>query len=295
MATMQIEEIKNWQWVLAGLIAGALLSCILVWNGPGFDTQVRDTVEQGEFENRCFALSKVGNIDDVAAATAGYFRQYHKDMPVLRDVTVHPPIASDPKRYWVTGRYYSIGIKPKDPQKPEGPSQIFEEWKLFKYPAPVPYKPGYAIFEERNLARIARWKDTVQVAAVKKAFGGQASYPTVVEYLKAVQALPGSNFKFQFAWWERPIPKWTLPPLAGLLTIGIAWPLTLSAMRNYGLAKPAVVKAKAKPAAVKKPTRQPVNGMPAGVMLKQTAPPTAGACRTQGIRRRILSGGEDYA
>jgi hypothetical protein len=287
---MEIEDIKTWQWVLVGLIAGALFSCILAWSGPAFDHQDRDTIEQGEFENRTFALTSVGKIRIIAGPLEQDFMLYHKGMPVLKDVTVHPPLPADKNHYWVTGSFFSITRKPADPKKPNGPSQDFGEWKLFKYPAPFPYRPGYQVFEDKKLESTPLGRrDAAEVAAEKKAFAGQASFPTVVEYLKAVRALPNSNFTFQYAWWELPVYKWTLPPAAGLLIFGVAWPLTLGAMRNYGLAKPVAAKAKPKPVPAKQPVRPSMNKMPAGVVLKETAttpPPVPG--------ERVEYGGEFY-
>jgi hypothetical protein len=261
---MEIEEIKTWQWVLAGLVAGLLFSCVVAWRGPSFDTQPRDTIEQGEFENGALALTKF----------AQQFRMqrlldaHHKGLPMLRSVTVHPPIASDPKTYWITGEMFSIDVKPDDPTKIGSAGKIAGEWKAFKYPASVPYEPGYTRREEKKLDR-GTLKNTLE-ADLKKSLGGKANFPTAVEYLNAVAALPGSTFKPQYAWWERTVPIWTLPPLAGVLMIGVAWPLTLSAMRTFGLAKPAHVKAK--PTAVRRPVRPTNTAMPAGVVLKPVTP-----------------------
>ena len=67
---MELEEVKTWQWVLAGLVVGFAFSCIVAWTGPTFDTQARDTIEQGEFENATFGLTKFGEIPWLV-------RQYH--------------------------------------------------------------------------------------------------------------------------------------------------------------------------------------------------------------------------
>ena len=265
---MEIEEIKTWQWVFLGLIAGALFSCVVAWSGPRFDTQDRNTVEQGEFENNCFALTKFGQS---TGSTAALYNAYYKDLPLVDDVTVHPPIASDPTHYWVTGRFYSIGLKPVDPSKLHSPSKVWGEWKLFKYPAPVPYEPGYAVLEQKKLEQYSSPHRIAQLTDLKKALGGQTRFPTVVEYLRAVQSLPENNFKFKYAWWELPRAQWSLPPFAGLLMIGIAWPLTLSALQNYGLAKRPPVKAKAKPAPVR-PLSPGMNVLPAGVILNPPGP-----------------------
>jgi hypothetical protein len=282
MATMEIQEIKTWQWVLAGLVIGALFSCIYTWNGPAFDTQARDTIEQGEFENSTLALTKFAR---PIPSQSRLIELHHKGLPLLRDVTVHPPIASDPRHYWVTGRAYFIGLKPGDPANPKSPEKVFEEWRLFKYPASIPYAPGYTLREEKKLDKNAASRRNIELTDLKKALGGQTEYPTVSGFLKAVAALPNSEFKYQYAWWELPKAVWTLPPLAGLLIFGIAFPLTLSVMYRLGLGhKPVPVQAKPKPAPVKKPTR-PVPGVLANTAPQApapVAPPTAADTRKYG-------------
>jgi hypothetical protein len=262
---MEIEAVKTWQWMLAGLFVGFLFSCIVAWSGPTFDGQARDTIDQGEFENDTYALTKYGQFRGLAA-------EFHKDQPLLRDVTVHPPIAGDP-RYWVTGRYYIAGIKPVDPSKIGGPSKVYEEWMPFKYAATAPYAPGYTVREEKKLDRgtsaATRYRNA-ELADLKKSLGGQDTFPTVTDYLKAVSKLPqNQNFKFQYAWWELRPAKWSLPPLAGFLMIGVAWPLALGVLQNFGMTKPVPVK---KPAAHPAPKPAAPKAMKPVVPIQAAAP-----------------------
>jgi hypothetical protein len=266
---MEIEEVKTWQWMLAGLVVGFAFSCIVAWTGPTFDTQARDTIEQGEFETATYGLTKFGQLP-------GIVRQYHVDankklLPLLKDVTVHPPTASDPThRYWVTGRSYFVGLKRIDPTKTNSPEKVIEEWRPFKYPANAPYVPGYTLVQQKKLPKGAN--QLRELADLKAALGGNSEFPTVIEYLEAVSKLPDSNFKFQpfrqYAWWELPKAMWTLPPVAGVLMIGVAWPLILGILQSYGVAKPAPVKALPKPAVPTKPMRAPST---AGVVLAPVA------------------------
>jgi hypothetical protein len=267
---MEIEAIKTWQWMAIGLFAGFLLSCVLVWRGPVFDTQNRDTMQQGEFENSTLVSTKYGRLVGDQARLVG---QYHKAQPLLRDVTIHPPLPSDEKHYWVTGRVYFIGLKLVDDSKPRGPMQVYEQWRLFKYPASIPYKPGYQVRADKRLDKNAASRRNVELADLKKALGGQGSFPTVLEFVKAVSQLPDNDIKYEYAWWELPVPEWTLPPVAGLLIIGIAWPMALAAMQNYGLAQRPASKAKPKPEPAKKPQRPVIGATPAGVVIKPAAPP----------------------
>jgi hypothetical protein len=267
---MEIESVKTWQWMLTGLFIGFLFSCIVSWSGPTFDTQPRDTIEQGEFENGAFSLTRFVQI-------RGLESQYHEGKPLLRDVTIHPPIPGDP-RYWVTGRSYFVGLKPDDPTKPRGPTKVYEEWQPFKYPAVVPYVPGYTLREEKKLDRgnnPVQRNRTVEFAELKKELGGEGSFPTVVEYLKAVAKLPkNEDFKFQFAWWELPVAKWSLPPLAGFMMIGVAWPLALGVLTSFGLTKaPAPVKKAAAPPPAKPVAVKPVVGVKLVAPVPKTPPP----------------------
>ena len=269
---MEIEEVKTWQWMLAGLIAGALFSCIVAWSGPGYDTQPRDTIEAGEFENAAYAQTKISNqlvqFGKVNHQLLNNIEKYHKGLPRLRSVTVHPPLASDPEhRYWVTGESYTVGMRPRDAAKPASGEEVFEEWKPFKYGAKAPYEPGYALREDKGLTGPPAYD--AALAELKKELGGKKSFPTVIDYLKAVQAMPNANVQYRTAWWERPGAMWSLPPAAGFLFIGVAWPMTLSLMQNFGVAKRPQVKAKPKPVAPLEPMRIPQT---TGVSFKPDTP-----------------------
>jgi hypothetical protein len=255
---MEIESIKTWQWMLAGLFVGFLFSCIVAWSGPPFDSQARDTMEQGEFENGILALAEDPATKQPFGRIAGLdlrlLQEYHKGEPMFRNVTVHPPIAGD-AHYWITGQKYWIGVRPVDTSKADSPREVASDWQNFRYAAAAPYKPGYAVLADHH-GRVPPGR-AAELAELKKELGGTDSFSTVKDYLKAVSKLPGSGITYQFAWWELPPAKWSLPPLAGFLMIGIAWPLGLGVLQSLGVAKPAPVKkalaapAPPKPVAVK--------------------------------------------
>ena len=250
---MEIEEVKLWQWMLAGLIAGFLFSCVAAWSGPRYDSQNRDAIMTGEFENDAYPLAtheKLAQDSEkpwLELTKIRNYQEYHKDKPLLRNLVVHPPLKGDSEhRYCVTGEKYAIGSRPKDPAKPQGAQEMFEEWKPFEYAASTPYLPGYAVEIKKEIKdRPERYRngwvplsrEDFDIADLKKLLGNRESFPTVVEFLKAVQAVPNSNLAFKTAWWELPAFMWSLPPLVGFLWIGVAWPLTLSVMQNLGVAK----------------------------------------------------------
>jgi hypothetical protein len=275
---MEIEEVKLWQWMLAGLIAGLLFSCIVRLSGPGYDSQPRDTIEPGEFENAVYGLTKFNDLGRFARGGAfrqsqAYIEKYHKDLPRLRYLTVHLPQSSDPKHYWITGESYFVGLRPKDASKPSGTEEVFEEWKPFKYAAGIPYVPGYAEHELKKLPGSNAMES--ELADLKKAMGGQMSFPTVVSFLNAAAKLPPENsasankLTFTQAWWEQPAMVWSLPPFTGFLLIGVAWPLALGILQNLGVAKPAPVKAKPKPVQPAEPLHI---GSTEGVILQPVKP-----------------------
>ena len=288
---MEIEDVKLWHWMLAGLIAGALFSCIAAWSGTKYDTQERDTIEAGEFENSVYGLTQ---FSDLARFSTGAPRmlqynieRYHQGQPRVRYLTVHLPQPGDPKRaYWVTGETYTIGRREKDSNNPKAGEENFEQWKPFKFAASTPYKPGYQSHFEKKLPAPTELAN--ELTELKTALGGKESFPTVVEYLKAVAALPNPDkahptLHLDFsqsiwksigqAWWERPAAKWGMPPVAGFLIIGIAWPMTLSILQSFGVAKPAPVKAKPKPITKPEPMRVPSTAGVVVIPNKPDAPP----------------------
>jgi hypothetical protein len=288
---MEIEDVKLWHWMLAGVIAGALFSCIAAWSGPKYDAQERDTIEAGEFENAVYGLTKFNDLARFSSSGAARQLQnnverFHKGQSRVRYLTVHLPLAGDPKHtYWVTGETYSIGRRNKDANNARAGYEDYQEWKPFKYPAPSPYKPGYQEHVEKKHSGSPEMN--AELAELKTALGGNDTFPTVVEFLKAVAALPNPdkanpNVHLDFsqslwkpigqAWWERPAALWGMPPLAGFLMIGVAWPMTLSILQSFGVAKPAPVKAKPKAIAKPEPMRVPST---AGVVVipSKPAPP----------------------
>ncbi len=292
---MQIEDLKTWHWVVAGLLVGLLFSSVRMWQGPAFANYAINTIDVGEFEHQAYAGTKFGSS---YGAEAYLINQYHKGLPLLKDVVVHPPLKDGPgDRYWVTGRAYTVGSRSVDPTKVGSPQHVVEEWVGFKYSAATPYLPGYALREEQmstGKAGFNFWTQprNRQLAELKKTLGDKESFPTVLDYLKTVKAVPGSQLSYSYAWYELPAAVWSLPPLAGLLLIGIAWPLTLSVMQNTGMARPARIVKQPKPAKQSKAPRPAQPPMPAnaGVVFKPAEVPVPVA--TEAERKKY--GGEFY-
>ena len=215
--TMRIENLKTWQWVLLGLLAGAAFSLVLAMAGPTFATAELDTVDASTFEH-----ALLGRV--LAPGEQRLVELYHKGQPVLRDVVVHPPFRGDdpPTRRWVTGELYWVGPRYKDPKNPTAGMHYVEQWKPFKYATAAPYTGQNGV---------------------------RATYPTVSGYLAAMEQLKTTDFAYRSAWQELPVPMWVLPPFAGLLLIGSVWPLSLGVLQRVGLARmPEARQPKAKPA-----------------------------------------------
>jgi hypothetical protein len=245
---MQIEDVKTWMWMVAGALAGLVFSAVLTWSGPWFDAESMDTVDAATFEH-----ALLGRL--IRHAEPALAEKYHKGQPLVRNLVVHPPIynSTTPTRYWVTGELYSIRPQFKDPKSPAGPMVIVEQWVPFKYAAEQPY---------------IAWNGANGVVTGNKG----TPYPNVIAYLKALQQKDkAANFTYKFAWPETKQALWTLPPLAGLLIIGIAWPTALGAMQSFGMARPPKPAEKPKKPAPKPAAVKPVPG-PVGVRV--VAPPT---------------------
>lgn len=225
---MHIEDLKTWHWVILGLVAGALFSGVKLWQGPWFENSPVDTIDQRSFENGLLAVNS-------PRLTA----QYRGDEPVLKDVVVHPPIAGDRARtYWVTGKACTVAMGPKEPGNVNSEVVPVEKWLPFKYDAKTPYVPLPAAALQARRGRAGALAAAIAKAtASTQPAGANSQYPTVVDYLKAVQTRSDAKFSFRYAWQELPVVTAILPPVAGLLMIGIAWPMTLRVMQGAGLAR----------------------------------------------------------
>jgi hypothetical protein len=202
---MQIEDIKTWQWTVIGLLIGLLFGGVLLWKGPWFDAENLDTTDQGTFERQLIGLPPHRPVADL-------IERFHKNLPLIKDLTVHPPLAGDStKTYWVTGKSYTIVRERKNLKDLKSPLVDIERWDPFKFQAKTPYTAT---------------------------IGAPGEYPTVVEYLRAVQKQPSAKFTFKVAWWDTPALTLILPAVAGVLMIGLAWPLALGLMQGVGLARP---------------------------------------------------------
>lgn len=229
---MHIEDLKTWHWVILGIIVGALFSGVKLWQGPWFDSADVDSIEQLRFEKGLVGVLAGGSSRD--ASLTG---RYHGDQPVFKDIVVHPPVATDRARtYWVTGKVCIVELGRKDAKDLNSEIVPVEKWLPFKYPAKTPYEPLSAL----ELAARRGRAGAVALAAARAAATqpvARSQYPNVIDYLKAVQTRSDAKFSYRYAWQEMPMATAILPPIAGLLIIGIAWPMTLHVMQGAGLAR----------------------------------------------------------
>ena len=235
---MQIEDFKAWHWVVVGLFVGVVFSGVLTWAGPWFDTDSLDTIDPATFEH-----AVTGRL--LRRGDPRLLKAFHDGQPVIKDLVVHPPFKGEPTgRYWVTGKLYAIYPTYKDPTSPSSKMQVVDQWTPFKFPASAPF-----------------------VGEV----GATGKFATVGDYLAAVTKTPAAaNVRYRFAWQETPAALWTLPPLGGLLIIGIAWPTALGAMQSFGMARPPKVRAAPKP----KPAVAPVRPTPSTAGVAFVPPPS---------------------
>lgn len=203
---MHIEDLKFWHWTIIGLLAGLIFGGVKLWQGAWFDVEGLETMDQPSFDRQ------------IAGLQTSLFRRdrqlidiYHADQPMLKNLVVHPPVEGEPTHsYWVTGKYYRIFQEAEKPGDASSRIVNKEDWVPFRYRAAVPYHATAAV---------------------------PGTYPTVAEFLSAVKKKYPDSAASRFAWWEQPMPTILLPAAAGLLIIGIAWPLALGLMQGAGLAR----------------------------------------------------------
>jgi hypothetical protein len=203
---MHLENLKFWHWTIIGILAGVLFGGVKLTQGPWFDVEGLETMDQPTFDREVAGLL-VGNRSDRRLIQA-----FHENQPMLKNLVIHPPVDGEPTHsYWITGKYYRVYEDNAKPGDASTPIVNREDWIPFKYRAAVPYRSRAA---------------------------APGSYPTVVQFLAAVEKqYPNAAVPSRFAWWEQSMPTMLLPAGAGLLIIGIAWPLTLMLMQGAGLAR----------------------------------------------------------
>jgi hypothetical protein len=248
---MHFEDFRTWHWMLIGLIAGALFSGVKMWSGPSYSGDNITDMEQLRFER--------GLIGEPAGGQGRFIRlttQQLAGQPILRNVVVHPPIAGERSNsYWVTGQVCEVEPVRKDPKNPA--SEIWNQatWSPFRYEAKAPYQPlpANATRGRSTKAKPPATQKNGKTAAAAAAASQPAvdpagaaapeptpavmKYPTVVEYLKAMEKDSNAKFSYRYAWQEQRAALAVLPPLSGFLIIGVAWPMTLSLLVGAGLAR----------------------------------------------------------
>ena len=253
---MQIEDLKAWHWAVVGAVMGLLFSCSLALSGPWYDDGKLDTVDGLAFEHAL--LGEAGRRGEAAL-----LRQYHDGQPIVRDVVVHPPFGGDPEpgRYWVTGSLYNVGRRYRDPTNPAAGMVTAEQWTPFKFPAAAPYVAAKSGPAPGTYPTVTAFLAAAQRAMANRTAAPVAPPPTTATaargWRRLIPVLPvGKPVPFpgyRYSWAELPAAVWSLPAVAGVLIVGVAWPLTLGLMQSIGMARPPKVKAVPKPQPVAAP------------------------------------------
>ena len=169
---MHLEDLKFWHWTVIGLLAGLLFGYVKLSQGPWFDKEGLETLDQPTFD-REFAGLQTGFRRD-----RNLILTYHGNEPMLKDLVVHTPVPDEPTHsYWITGEYCRIYEDNKKTGDTSSPVVVKQDWIPFKYRAPVPYRA---------------------VDGVR--------YPTVVEFLSAAEKRNANPIPYRFAWWEQSAP-----------------------------------------------------------------------------------------
>jgi hypothetical protein len=202
---MRIEELRAWHWVLIGLFVGLMFGVAHRAAGHWFDTDDLPTLSPIILEQLVIGRPAPSPLRRFIPAA-------QQQQPMVKNLVVHPPVAGDPSASnWVTGKMYEIVARPADPARPSHIAGYYEEWEPFKCRATLPYKATA---------------------------GAPGKYPNIIAYLTAVQKKSRLPLAFRYAWWEQPTLALLLPTAAGLLIIGIAWPLSIALMQGAGLTRP---------------------------------------------------------
>jgi hypothetical protein len=204
---MHLENVKFWHWTIIGLLVGVLFGGVKLSQGPWFDVEGLETLDQPTFDREVAGMQST-----IPRHDRQLIQQHHAGEPMLKDLVVHGEVSGEPTHsYWVTGRFFRISVDHQKQGDNSSPVVAIGEWVPFKYRAAVPYTSTVTL---------------------------PGHYPTVVDFLAAVQRkYPKGFVPYRFAWYEQTQPTMLQLPIAGLLIIGIAWPLTLMLMQGAGLAR----------------------------------------------------------
>jgi hypothetical protein len=305
---MQIENLKIWQWMIAGVLVGLLFSVVQNFQGPWFDNAPLETIESGQLDWLAMYDQRPppnGWKGERERKEKAYVTFYHAGQPMIKDVVVHPAPPTDKSgQWWVTGKYFKVDEE-KDP-KDASKTIATATWVPFKSPATAPYLPMYhsahivavqaeltQLLKDQQEAKDAgkefqsdklkgirdRQNEIASDARLQKTLGGPDSFANVADFLKFAQAAePERKLKFSVAFWEKKPFMWTLPAVAGIFVIGLGGPLLVQILQAMGLAAvpaPSLSAApKPKPTPKAAPAKRPVPVMAMGnVTVVAPAPP----------------------
>ncbi len=183
---MKFAYWKRWQWIALGLVLGGLVGLVRSSLGPGFDTDIHDTLNQPVFEDYLLR-GRVGN----------------KDVIEVKNLVVHPPF-DETAIDWVTGVAVLQYNAPENPRDPASPLKRWQEVEPFRFSTHVLYDR----FGERNLA-----------------MGKPPEGSTNRDYLQRLaNEYPERGIHFRYAWWDAPRMQLYLWLAGGLLVFGLILP-----------------------------------------------------------------------
>lgn len=152
-------------------------------------------------------------------------------VPCLREIVVHPyhEPGGAANGYVVTGRFFDAAS---------------ESGRELRFLAAFPYRAGPAL---KRVSAFSGKDLSARFAALNN--------PGILDYFAVLSE--GVELDYQYAWWEEPLPRHLVWPLAGLLIIGLLLPTFLCLQAFGRIARPAAPPRSPHEGAVENPTPAP--------------------------------------
>jgi len=186
---MQLANIRQWQWMVLSLIAGALIGYVRQEAATDLAGQYGECINgQQHFEQAVITVEQ--------------------GRPRFTDISIHARAVPDgrggSKRVHVVSGLYFNG------QYTQEGGRLIARWQPAFFLADIPYKP-MTNFAAMGKPQLAQKFQTI-------------ARPTVVDFLDLLSE--SANVRYTYAWWQgMGIWQWTL---ASFLVVGVIWPIAIN-------------------------------------------------------------------
>jgi hypothetical protein len=189
---MRVADVRQWQWVVIGLLAGGIVGGVRQYAGAGLEDEI----------DRHGKLIADPHKFEVALLTKV------RSQPLLKDVTVYP--------YWIKGGaggkrlVHIVSGRYWDGKPVSEGGQMVAKWVPACFLAQVPFEPRHVIPSAESGGK-----------------GGAAErFDSVLDYLALLERQEGVSFRYAWWWWARePLFGW---PAGTLFAVGVVWPALIN-------------------------------------------------------------------